>query len=190
MTGLFFGSFNPIHIGHMAIANYMLEFGKLKEIWFVISPHNPFKEKKSLISQYDRLEMINLAIGDFQYFKPCDIEFHLPVPSYTIDTLTYLSDKFPKKEFVLIMGADVIDTFDRWKNYELIIKKYKRLIYPRPKVVIKKTENLENAEIVNAPIIEISSSFIRQAIKDNKNIPFFLPSKVYDYIIKMNLYKK
>lgn len=187
--GLFFGSFNPIHIGHLAIANYMVEFTDLDNLWFVVSPHNPLKTKKTLLADYHRLEMVNLAINDDQRFKSSNIEFKLPQPSYTINTLTYLKEKYPDHTFVLIMGSDGLSTFDKWKNYEQIISDYPRYIYPRPNISEKIYENLTNFKIVNAPLMEISSTFIRDAIKERKDIRHFLHPNVWDYIDKMNFYK-
>ena len=187
-TGLFFGSFNPVHIGHMAIANYMLEFTEIQELWFVVSPQNPFKAKKTLLNQYDRLEMVNLAISGFPRMMASDIEFRLPQPSYTINTLTYLSEKFPTREFLLIMGTDGLNKFHRWKNADVIMKNYKRVIYPRHGTKAYPENNMQNAVLVDAPMIEISSSFIREAIKNRKNVHFFLPPKVYQYIDEMGFY--
>ncbi len=132
ITGLYFGSFNPIHIGHLAIANFMIEFSELEQLWFVVSPQNPLKEKKSLLKDYHRLEMVRLAVEDDERFRASDIEFKLPTPSYTIDTLTYLEEKHPGRKFQLVMGADGLSTFHKWKHADLIVKKYHRLIYPRP----------------------------------------------------------
>ena len=187
--GLFFGSFNPIHIGHLAIANYMVEYSDLNEIWFVISPHNPLKKKKTLLNEYDRLKMVELAVGKDLRIKPSDIEFNMPKPSYTIDTLTYLSERNPRHEFVLIAGTDNFQSFHKWKNYETLLSDYILYIYPRPGYTLGEYENHPNIKTVNAPLMEISSSFIRSAIQENKDIRYFLPGEVYDYIIKMNLYK-
>ncbi len=189
-TGLFFGSFNPIHIGHLAIANYMLEFSDLEEIWFVVSPQNPLKNKKSLLNEYDRLKMVELALDDSHKFIPVDIEFRLPKPSYTIDTLTYLSEKNPKHEFILIAGTDNFQSFHKWKNYEEILNQYMLYIYPRPNYDLGEYENHKSIKQINAPLMEISSSFIRNSLKEGKNIKYFLPSKVYEYIQKMHFYKK
>lgn len=187
--GLFFGSFNPIHIGHMAIANYMVEYTDLDKLWFVVSPHNPLKTKQSLLADYQRLEMVNRAIGDDNRFNASNIEFQLPQPSYTINTLTYLKEKYPMHEFVLIMGSDGLETFTKWKNYEVIIKNYERYVYPRPGTSPELLENIENGKLVNAPNIEISSTFIREAIKNKKDIRYFLPEKVWQYLDEMNFYK-
>ncbi|MCB2195504.1 MAG: nicotinate-nucleotide adenylyltransferase [Bacteroidetes bacterium] len=187
-VGLFFGSFNPIHIGHLAIANYMVEFSDLDEIWLIISPHNPLKKKKTLLNEFDRYKMVELAVGDDIRIKPSNIEFSMPKPSFTIDTLTYLSEKNPNHQFVLIAGTDNFQSFHKWKNYEEILKNYKLYIYPRPGFYLGKYENHESISLINAPQMEISSSFIRNAIKEKKDIRYFVPDKVYDYILKMNLY--
>ena len=187
--GLYFGSFNPIHIGHLAIANYIVEYSDLQQVWFVVSPQNPFKEKKSLLADNHRYYMVNLAVEDDYRFKASNIEFHLPQPSYTINTLTYLKEKYPDKEFSLIMGADNLKHFHKWKNYEYISKNYKMYVYPRPGYDIDGT-NYPNVEKVDAPIMQISASFIRQAIKEGKNIKYFLHPKVWNYIDEMNFYKK
>jgi nicotinate-nucleotide adenylyltransferase len=189
-TGLFFGSFNPIHIGHLAIANYMVELAGLDQVWFVISPQNPLKKKNTLLADYHRLELINLAIGEHPKYKVSDIELKLPKPSYTIDTLTYIKEKHPANEFVLIMGSDGLATFNKWKNYKEIIKNYTRYIYPRPGMDPDEIKQAENVVVVEAPLIEISSTFIRQAIKEKKDIRFFLSEKVYQYIQEMHFYEK
>ncbi len=187
--GLYFGSFNPIHIGHLAIANYMVEFSDLDEIWLVVSPQNPLKKKNSLLNEFDRFDMVELALKDDLRIKPSDIEFNLPKPSYTIDTLTYLSEKNPKYNFNLIVGADSLQSFHKWKNYEKILKHYKLYVYPRPNCNIDEFKDHEKVSVINAPLMEVSSSFIRKSIKENKNIRHFLPAEVYKYIEKMNFYK-
>ncbi len=187
--GLFFGSFNPIHIGHLVIANYIVEYSDLDEIWLIISPQNPLKKKKTLLNEYDRFEMVELALKDDLRIKPTDIEFSLPKPSYTIDTLTYLSERNPKHDFVLIVGTDNFQSFHKWKNYEQILKQYKLYVYPRPGYELGEYEDHKNLSLINAPLMEISSSFIRESIKNNKDIRYFLPVEVYNYIEKMSLYK-
>ncbi len=189
ITGLYFGSFNPVHIGHMAIANYMVEFTEIQQLWFIISPQNPFKKKQTLLHNFSRYDLLEMAIGDDNRFRISDIEFRLPKPSYTIDTLTYLREQNPKKEFVLIMGSDNLQTFHKWKNYEYIAENYTRYIYPRPGSGNIDYHNHKNIKLVNAPLIEISSSFIRDAIVKGKDTRHFLPGKVYDHIIKMGFYK-
>ncbi len=189
-TGLYFGSFNPIHIGHLAIANYMIEYSDLDELWFVVSPQNPLKEKKTLLKDHHRLEMVRLALADDNRFRVSDIEFKLPIPSYTIDTLAYLGEKYPGHEFQLVMGADQLRTFRRWKHAELIAQNYHRLIYPRPGVDPESLKSVPNATVVNAPLMEISSSFIRLAIKDGKDIRHLVPTPAYAYMREMHFYEK
>lgn len=188
-VGLFFGSYNPIHIGHLAIANYIVEFSNLDELWLIVSPQNPFKLRKNLLNEYDRLKLVELALDNNNKIKANDIEFTLPKPSYTIDTLTYLNEKYPKNEFAIIMGSDNLMHFHKWKNAEQILKHYQLYVYPRPNTSWEEYKNNENVHIVDAPQMEISSSFIRNSIKDKKNINFFLPEKVYQYIKEMHLYE-
>jgi len=190
ITGLYFGSFNPVHIGHLAIANFMVEFSELEQLWFVVSPQNPLKERKSLLKDYHRLEMVHLAVEDDDRFRASDIEFKLPTPSYTIDTLTYLEELNPGREFQLVMGADGLRTFHKWKHAELIVEKYHRLIYPRPGTDIEMASRLPNATLVDAPMMEISSSFIRQAIKEGKDVRHLVPAKAYRYMREMHFYEK
>jgi len=189
LTGLFFGSFNPIHIGHLALANYMLEFTEIDELWFVVSPQNPLKQKASLAPDYHRLEMVKLALEENYKMRVCDIEFKMPKPSYTIDTLTYLSEKYPSKKFSIIMGADNLKSFNKWKNFEIILNSYKIFIYPRLGYNSNNNEYKGNIKFTEAPIIEISSTFIRDAIKNGKNIRYFLNEKVFDYVNDCRLYK-
>ena len=189
-VGLFFGSFNPVHIGHMAIACYLAEYTDLDQIWFVLSPHNPQKQRESLLSFHHRLEMLHLAIGDDPRFKVSDIEDKMPLPSYTIDTLTYLTEKYPENTFGLIIGSDNLRSFHRWKNPEEIINKFTRYVYPRTNCEDVSIKDHQNIYFVNAPKIEISSTFIRESISNGKDVKYFLPLKVYEYIDKMNFYKK
>jgi nicotinate-nucleotide adenylyltransferase len=189
-TGLFFGSFNPVHIGHMAIANYMAEFTGLKEIWFVVSPQNPLKKKENLLDSYQRLHMVNLAIDDDRRFKVSNIEFSLPQPSYTIDTLVYLQEKYADRKFVPIMGSDSLETIPKWKNYQQILADFEISVYPRPGMDPVLKTLYPAVHFVPAPQMEISSSFIRQSIKAGKDLKFFLPAKVYQYLSEMNFYKK
>jgi len=195
-TGLFFGSFNPIHIGHMAIANYLVEFTSLCQVWFVVSRQNPLKEKTGLLSEYQRLELVNLAIGDDLRFRASNIEFHLPIPSYTVNTLAYLDEKFPGREFALIMGADNFITLPKWKNYREILDRYAIYIYPRPEISIPEDllklylDREAKIKITKAPLMEISSSFIRSAIRAGKEVNYFLPEKVYAYIREMHFFEK
>ena len=193
-VGLFFGSFNPIHIGHLIIANYMVEFTDLNRVWFVVSPHNPLKEKKTLLADHYRLQLVNEAITDNNKLKASSIEFKLPQPSYTINTLTHLSEKYPKNEFVLIIGGDNLVTFHKWKNYEQILKQYELYIYPRPhvetKVLHRDLQNHSNIKKINAPVMDISSSFIRKAIKEKKDVRYMLSEAVFHYIREMHFYEK
>ena len=190
ITGLYFGSFNPVHIGHLAIANFMVEFSELEQLWFVVSPQNPLKERKSLLKDYHRLEMVRLAVEDDDRFRASDIEFKLPTPSYTIDTLTYLEELNPGREFQLVMGGDGLRTFHKWKHAELIVEKYHRLIYPRPGTDLEIASRLPNATLVDAPMMEISSSFIRQAIKEGKDVRHLVPARAYTYMREMHFYEK
>ena len=189
-VGLFFGSFNPIHIGHMAIANYMIEFGPIDQLWFVVTPHNPLKKKKNLLDDYQRLEMVNRAIGDDFRFRASDIEFRLPKPNYTINTLAYLKEKHPKNDFYLIIGSDNYVTLKKWKNWEILIRDFKFLIYPRPGFDHTTVDFEGNFKLTAAPLIEISSTFIRKAISSGKDIRHFLPTEVYRYINEMGFYLK
>ena len=195
-VGLYFGSFNPIHIGHIAIAGYMTEYAGLDQVWFVVSPHNPLKKKETLLDDHQRLHMVNLAIGDNIRFKATDIEFKLPVPSYTIDTLTYLNEKYPKNKFVLVMGEDNLYTLHKWKNVNELINKCTLYIYPRPDNVRPSSPLLDrilsNADIhrVSAPLMEISGTFIRDGIRKGKDMSYFLPAAVWKYIKEMHFYEK
>ncbi len=179
-VGLFFGSFNPIHIGHLIIANIMQDRTDLDEVWFIVSPQNPFKKRKSLLHEFDRLKMVELAIEDHFQFKAMDIEFHMPKPSYTVDTLTYLSDKYPQHEFKLIIGGDNLTHFHKWKNSDQILENYGLYVYPRP----GESKNFEHANIcyVDAPLIDISATFIRNSIQNGHSVKYLLPSLVEDYI--------
>ena len=189
-TGLFFGSFNPIHVGHMVLANYMLSFTNLDEVWFVVSPHNPLKEKHTLLAQNHRLYMVRIAIENHPKFKASDIEFKLSQPSYTIHTLTHLKEKYPKKSFHLIMGMDNLQNFHKWKNHEQIINNHSIYVYPRQDSEAGAFANHPNVIVTQAPVMEISSSFIRKAILDKKDVSCFMPEKVAAYVNEMNFYKK
>ena len=186
---LFFGSFNPIHNGHLAIANYIVEYGNVDQLWFVLSPQNPLKPKQTLLPDYQRLEILNRAIQDYDKFRVSTIEFNLPKPSYTIDTLAYLKEKHSDYNFSLVIGADNLATLDKWKNYQVLLKDFQIIVYPRPKVEENHFFKEKNVKLIDAPIMEISSSFIRQSIKEGKDARFFLPPKVYEYIVEMNFYK-
>ncbi|MBD1429149.1 MULTISPECIES: nicotinate (nicotinamide) nucleotide adenylyltransferase [Sphingobacterium] len=186
--GLFFGSFNPIHVGHLIIANYMANFTELDEVWFVVSPQNPFKEKKSLGNMYDRLEMVNLAIEGAEKLRASDIEFKLPQPSYTIDTLVHLEEKYPNRDFVLIMGEDNLAGFAKWKNADIILRDYRIIVYPRPGYDGGDLKDHSSVTMTDTPVMELSSTFVRKAIKEGKNIKFFIPDKVLEFIDKKGLY--
>lgn len=190
--GLYFGTFNPIHVGHLVIANHMAEYSGLDQIWMVVTPHNPLKEKNTLLDDYQRLHLVHLATEDYQKIKPSDFEFKLSQPNYTINTLAHLQDKFPKNEFSLIMGEDNLKTFHKWKNYDVILQNHNIFVYPR---ISSEIENLEfknhpKIHFIDAPVVEISSTFIRENIKKGKNIQPLLPNKVWEYIDHNNFYKK
>jgi nicotinate-nucleotide adenylyltransferase len=194
-TGLFFGSFNPIHIGHMAIANYIAEYTDLREIWFVVSPQNPLKPRDSLLDDRDRYYLVELAIGNDHRFRASDIEFSLARPSYTIDTMTYLSEKYPEREFTLIMGEDNLNTLHKWKNAAELVKRYPLIVYPRlnpgRKSSMKLQDILVKASVteVKAPLMEISGTFIRQAIREGKDLSWYVPAQAWKYITEMHFYK-
>lgn len=189
--GLYFGSFNPIHIGHLVIANHIAEYSNLDEVWFVVTPHNPFKKKNSLLDNFQRLEMVYRATKDYTKLKPCDIEFNLPQPSYTINTLIYLQEKYPNYAFSLIMGEDNLKSFHKWKNYEVILENHDIYVYPRVSKDKAETQFDGHKKIhhIDAPIMELSSTFIRNAIKSGKNVKPMLPEHVWEYLDEMNFYK-
>lgn len=189
-VGLFFGSFNPIHIGHLAIAEFMVEQTDLDKLWFVVSPQNPLKEKKSLLADHHRWAMVNLSIEDDARFRAIDIEFKMPRPSYTIDTLTRLSEKYPDCDFVLISGTDIFQSLHKWKNYEELLKQYSFYVYARPNYTMGVYEDHPKIKVFNAPQMEISSSFIRKSIKEKKEVKYLLPPKLDEYIKEMHFYEK
>lgn len=209
-TGLFFGSFNPIHLGHLMIASYMIEFTGLQDVWFIISPHNPLKEKSTLLPDVNRLYMVNVAVEDEPRFKASNIEFHLPRPSYTIDTLTYLQEKHPGHQFILLAGDDILPSFHKWKNWEQILGQYRFYIYPRlsretcpqpdaeatrypvnpvDSTSLSSISSHPSIRFVDAPRIGISASFIRNGIREGKNMQYFLPAKVWQYVEEMGFYR-
>jgi len=190
-VGLFFGTFNPIHTGHLIIANHMAEYSDLEEIWLVVTPHNPHKKKSSLLDNHHRLEMVYRACEGYEKLKPSNIEFDLPQPNYTVNTLAHLQEKFPTNDFCLIMGEDNLKSFHKWKNSEVILENHEIYVYPRIALgaVAEKYQNHPKITRVDAPIIEISSTFIRKAIKNSKNIKPLLNKEVWDYIDQMNFYK-
>ncbi|MDN3675206.1 nicotinate (nicotinamide) nucleotide adenylyltransferase [Flavobacterium branchiarum] len=190
--GLYFGTFNPIHVGHLIIANHMAEHANLDQVWMVVTPHNPLKKKNTLLDDYHRLQMVHLATDSFEKLKPSDIEFKLSQPNYTVNTLVHLQEKYPNHEFSLIMGEDNLKTLHKWKNYEIILQDYDIYVYPR---ISSEVENLElknhpKIHLIDAPIVEISSTFIRNNIKEGKNVQPLLPEKVWEYIDHNNFYKK
>ena len=188
--GLFFGTFNPFHTGHLIIANYMVEFSDLDEIWFVITPLSPFKKKSSLLSNHHRLSLVNIAVEDYPKLKSSTVEFKMPQPSYTIDTLAYLSEKYPDRNFVLIGGTDILPSFHKWKNYQILLDNYSLYIYNRPAYDPGEYQNHPNIRFFQAPLLEISASFIRDSIRKGRDIRYMLPQKVYEYIIEMHFYEK
>lgn len=187
-VGLFFGSFNPIHQGHLMLANYLVEFTDLRSIWFVISPQNPLKSRANLLEDYHRYQLVQVAIEDNPNFYASTIEFDMPKPSYTIDTLTYLKERYPEKEFYLICGSDIVHQFHKWKNYQQIIEHYHIMVYNRPGDYDNPYVGHPSFQFIEAPQFDISSSFIRKSLKEKKNMQYFLPKKVYEYILEMGFY--
>jgi len=200
--GLYFGTFNPIHVGHLIIANHMAEHSGLDQIWMVVTPHNPLKNKDTLLDDYQRLHLVHLATEDYPKIKPSDIEFKLPQPNYTVNTLAHLQEKFPQYEFSLIMGEDNLKSLHKWKNYEVILQNHEIYVYPRleakgrtGEAISSETENSAfknhpKIHLIDAPIVEISSTFIRKGIKTGKNTQPLLPPKVWEYINHNNFYRK
>ncbi len=188
--GIYSGSFNPIHHGHLMIANYMAEFAELDEVWFVLSPHNPLKDRDILALETHRTQMLELALRGFSRLKACDIELHLPRPSYTIDTLGALQKQYPQHSFSLIIGSDNWAVFGQWKDYESLIQQHKVLIYERLNYPIHIPPRFRGqVETADAPIIELSSTFLRYAIANGKDVRAFLPPPVWEYIQQHQLYK-
>lgn len=186
--GLFFGSFNPIHTGHLIVANHIAEHADIDKLWFVVSPHNPLKDSNSLLNEYDRLHLVRLAIEDNSKFRASNIEFQLAKPSYTIDTLTYLAEKFPLESFSIIMGSDSFQNIHRWKNYEHLLENYPIIIYKRPGFEIEDTHGA-NITIMDAPMLSISATFIRKQVQQGKSIQYLVHDKVWQYIEESNYYK-
>ena len=189
--GLYFGTFNPIHIGHLAIANHMAEHSDLDKIWMVITPHNPFKEKSSLLNNVHRYRMVDIALERYDTIQASNIEFNLPQPNYSVNTLAVLEEKYPKHEFCLIMGEDNLKSLHKWKNYEVILERHDIYVYPRISkgVVEHRFKNHSRIHKVDAPIMEISSTMIRKNIATGKNIRPLLPEGVWKEIDEMNFYK-
>jgi nicotinate-nucleotide adenylyltransferase len=186
--GLYFGSFNPIHIGHLIVANHVVENSDVDKIWFVVSPHNPLKDSHTLLNEYDRLHLVQLAIEDNAKFRASNVEFSLPKPSYTIDTLTYLTEKFPLETFSVVMGSDSFSNIHRWKNYEQLVSQYSFIVYNRPGFPISDTYGAR-LQVVDAPLLEISSTFIRKQIKEKRSVRYVLPNKVREYVENSNYYR-
>jgi nicotinate-nucleotide adenylyltransferase len=188
-VGLYFGSFNPIHVGHLILINHILNESDLEKIWFIVSPLNPFKEPQNLINEYDRLHLVQKAIEDDARLKASDIEFLLPKPSYTIHTLAYLEEKYPDHSFSIIMGSDSFQNLDKWKNAEIIAKNYSIIIYKRPGFQINNKLNA-NIQIMDAPLLEISSTHIRKLVRAGKSIKYLVPSNIEEEILASGFFKK
>lgn len=188
--GLFFGSFNPIHVGHLIIAQYLLNETELEQVWMVVSPHNPLKEKSTLARDYDRLHLVQLATEDNPKIKASNIEFSLPKPSYTIDTLAHLSEKHPEHKYAIIMGGDNLISLPKWKNYHILIRDYPIFVYKRPK---HDTDNIQypnsRITILDAPLLDISSTKIRELIRQGKSVQYMVPEKVLDELLSLRMYK-
>ena len=180
--GLFFGSFNPIHVGHLMIANYMANHTALDEVWLVVSLHNPLKDKNDLINSYDRLEMAKLATENAKNIRVSGVELKLLQPSYTIDTLTHLHEKYPEHEFALLMGSDNLGSLKKWKNYELLLRDYAIYVYPRPGFLENEFSKHPSVTITDTPLMELSATFIRKSIQAGKSIQFFIPDSVIEFI--------
>jgi nicotinate-nucleotide adenylyltransferase len=187
--GVFFGSFNPIHIGHLIIANIMAENTDLNKVWFVVSPQNPFKPSKGLLHEFDRYDMVKAAIADHYKLEVSDVEFNLPKPSYTIHTLAYLTEKFPGREFKVIIGEDNLENFAKWKNHDQILDQFGLYVYPRPHVTNSDLKRHPNVKIIEAPLLDISATYIRSCIKDNKSIRYLVPEPVEQLIRLKHFYK-
>ncbi|MGM0375311.1 MAG: nicotinate (nicotinamide) nucleotide adenylyltransferase [Bacteroidota bacterium] len=191
-TGLLFGSFNPIHIGHLALANYLLEYAPFDDLWFIVSPQNPFKNENDLAPPHHRLEMTRLGTNEEPRFFASDIEFQLPRPSYTIHTLRKLSDSYPSHKFSLIIGSDNLQTIGRWIESNEILEHYPLAVYPRPGFPVNKNPSHLSGKttIFDPPLLDISSTFIREGIRQGKQLRFLVPPGIYDYIISHKLYQK
>lgn len=187
--GLFFGSFNPIHIGHLIIANFMATQTDLDEVWIVVSPQNPLKVKSTLARDQDRLHLVRLAIDDNPTLRASDIEFRMPQPSYTIDTLAFLKEKHPQHKFSLIMGGDNLKTLHKWKNYELILRDHNIYVYKRPEYELGQFADHPHVQIFDAPLMSISASYIRKCIKGDKSVRYLVPEPVFEYLSSSNLYR-
>lgn len=189
-TGLFFGSFNPIHVGHLVIAEYIAENSDLKDVWFVVSPHNPLKKKETLLANNHRLAMVKLAIEHSPKLKASNVEFDMPQPSYTINTIIHLNEKYPNKEFALIMGSDNLESFTKWKNYAELLNRCSLYVYPRPGYEGGELKKHPKVVWINAPQMDISATYIRQAVHEGKSVRYMLTDAVFNYLTEMNFYKK
>ncbi len=189
--GLYFGTFNPIHVGHLIIANHMAEYAGLEQVWFVVSPQNPFKQKATLLADYHRYQLVQIATEDYKKLKPSKIEFNLPIPSYTVNTLAHLSEKHPDHTFNLIMGEDNLNNFHKWKNHTFILENHHLYVYPRLTTTLKNDsfKNHPHIHLIDAPVIEIAATHIRKAIAQKQEVRPLLPCKVWQYIDEMNFYK-
>jgi nicotinate-nucleotide adenylyltransferase len=188
-VGLFFGSFNPIHIGHLIIANIMAENTDLSKVWFVVSPQNPFKPRKSLLHEFDRYDLVKAAIADHYKLEASDVEFHLPKPSYTIHTLTHLAEKFPEKDFKVIIGEDNLENFPQWKNHQQILEQFGLYVYPRPHVTNSELKRHPNVKLIEAPLLDISATYIRECIKNHRSIRYLVPEPVEQLIRIRHFYE-
>lgn len=191
-VGLFFGTFNPIHVGHLIIANHMVEYSDLDEVWMVITPHNPHKKKSTLLADYHRLQLVSLATEEYPAIKPSNIEFKLPQPNYTIHTLVHIAEKYPTHDFCLIMGEDNLKSFHKWKNHDVILDDYHIYVYPRISdgPVETRFDNHSKIHRIDAPVVEVSSTQIRKGIKEKKNVRPMLTKEVWEYVDEMNFYRK
>jgi len=188
-VGLYFGSFNPIHTGHLIIANHVANTKLVQQVWLVVSPQNPLKPSKSLLNEYHRLHLAQIAVSNNPALKVSDVEFKLPKPSFTIDTLTYLSEKYPKYEFSIIVGSDSFQNLHRWKNYEVLLKNYPFLVYHRPQFPIQEIETAKSITVLEAPLLDISATFIRDSIKKGNSIQYLVPDLVAKEIEENGYYK-
>lgn len=186
-VGLYFGSFNPIHVGHLIVAQHVLDNTDMDRIWFVVSPQNPFKPSKTLLNEYDRLDLVKLAIEDNFGMETCDIEFKLSKPSYTVDTLAYLREKYPTHQFSVIMGSDSYQNLDKWKNSEVLINQYNFIVYPRPGFTVE-PKSEKTLVLAGTPSLEISASFIRNSIKEKKSVRYLLTERICKEIEKQGYY--
>lgn len=188
-TALFFGSFNPIHVGHLIIANTMVQHEEVDEVWFVVSPQNPLKERAPLLADHHRMQMVRRAIDDNYRLRACDIEMHLPIPSYTVVTLAALQEKHPDRDFCLVMGSDNLATLHRWRNYEYLLEHYRIMVYPRPGTADCPLAKHHNVTLVDVPMMDISSTYIRQQIAARRDVRYLLTEPVHRYLTEMHFYE-